>query len=263
MDYKTFKQDLTYACKKFTKEGKVLSAWGDNLFIQDGAFVYEGEHLDALEMFVLIKGYTPSSLMTMTYHDRWVGPKDGKSYEYHIQHYTGYNLSMVDVILEQAQISREDLYAFLDGLDNVEFTGKNDFYTVGTYIREKFIPLGVRSSLLSKKDHIYLDSPIDDELVQMFYSMTVRGKTTIYELKCARIKANLNPWERLYQVHAPEQFKGEKWYSMFLFFQLKHCQDEMEKGLRQEFERLLKKKGIAYTEEDVQAKLAQVQVVML
>lgn len=57
MDAKTFKQDLVYACKRFIKEGKIMSCHGDNLSIVEDKFVADGIHLDPLEMLCLVKGY--------------------------------------------------------------------------------------------------------------------------------------------------------------------------------------------------------------
>lgn len=264
MDHKTFKTDLTYACKKFAKEGKILSAWGDNLVIQDGAFVAEGDHLDALEMLTLIKGYVPTSLMTTIYHDKWVGPNDGVTYEYHTPHYTGFNLSLVDVLIEQAQIAREDLYSFLDGFDNIEPSVKSEFHTIGVYIREKFLPVGARAATLTKKDTMFMMPSLSGETVRKFYSFTVRGKPSIFECELTEV-ANFGakPGEKLYQVQAPVTFKGDKWYSMFLHDTLEESKAKIEADTRNEFARLLRKKSIAYTEEDVQAKLALIQVIML
>lgn len=69
------------------------------------------------------------------------------------KNYEVFNLRITNVVVEQAQISREDIYAFLNGFDSsrdlsliifplIKQEGSNAFYAVGFYIREKFLPVG-------------------------------------------------------------------------------------------------------------------------
>jgi hypothetical protein len=128
MDHKALKSDVTYALKKFTKEGKTITfeALADNMHLVDGQLVLTGNNIDVLEALVLVKGYQC--------------PKIEK----------GFSVPLVDIITEQGQIARTDFYEFMNGLENVIGNDKSEFYKVGVYIREKFTPVGVRAELLPK-----------------------------------------------------------------------------------------------------------------
>jgi hypothetical protein len=128
MDHKALKSDVTYALKKFTKEGKTITfeALADNMQLVEGQLVLTGNNIDVLEALVLVKGYQC--------------PKIEK----------GFSVPLVDIITEQGQIARTDFYEFMNGLENVIGNDKSEFYKVGVYIREKFTPVGVRAELLPK-----------------------------------------------------------------------------------------------------------------
>jgi hypothetical protein len=128
MDHKTLKTDLTYCLKKFQKEGKVLSAFDGNLEINDEKqFVLSGNEYDPLEALVLVKGWAPTAELISL---------------------KGYSFSLLGLLEQETGIAKSDWYAFLDGFDNVAFSGKNEFYSVGTYLREKFQPVGARTETL-------------------------------------------------------------------------------------------------------------------
>lgn len=136
MDHKALKSDMTYAMKKMIKEGKTLTyeVLADNLSLVDDKLVLSGESVDVLEAFVLVKGFTCT--------------KDQAAY----------GIPLADMISEQAQISKTDLYDFMDGLENVAGNDKSEFYKVGIYIREKFTPIGTRDVVLQRTR--YLDGTI-------------------------------------------------------------------------------------------------------
>lgn len=132
MDHKALKSDLTYALKKLTKEGKTITheVLADNLSLVDGKLVLSGDKVDVLEALVLVKGFVCS------------------------KEQAEYNIPLADILSEQAQVSKTDLYDFMDGLENVAGNDKTEFYKVGTYIREKFSPVGVRTETLQKAKFI-------------------------------------------------------------------------------------------------------------
>lgn len=132
MDHKALKSDMTYALKKMTKEGKTITheVLADNLSLVDGKLALTGDTVDVLEAFALVKGFTCT--------------KDQAAY----------NIPLADMISEQGQISKTDLYDFMDGLENVAGNDKTEFYKVGTYIREKFSPVGARTETLQKAKFI-------------------------------------------------------------------------------------------------------------
>lgn len=280
MDLKTFKTDLTYSCKKFAKEGVTLSAFGDHLSVDgEGKFVADGTELDALEMFVLVKGYVPTKEMLTIYHDKWQD-KDKQWHESHIPHHQIYNLSMVDVISEQAMIARSDIYSFLDGLDNVEPEVKSEFHTTGVYIREKFLPVGVREKTLTKAE--YQSSGVA-ELVKKFTIQSRRGATSIMEVEVELLSGMelLPAGEYRARIHKPTLFhqKVEKksvdgtkkvtmvpdvWHSLAFYDSLEEAKVALERTIRGGFEfEIRKNRRTEYTEEEVQAALAATQIVML
>lgn len=132
MDHKALKSDMTYALKKMTKEGKTITheVLADNLSLVDGKLTLAGSAVDVLEAFCLVKGFTCT--------------KDQAAY----------NIPLADMISEQGQISKTDIYDFMDGLENVAGNDKTEFYKVGTYIREKFSPVGTRTETLQKAKFI-------------------------------------------------------------------------------------------------------------
>jgi hypothetical protein len=128
MDHKALKSDLTYALKKLTKEGMTITfeALADTMRYEDGKLVLTGNQVDVLEALVFIKGYQCPPIEQ------------------------GFSVPLLDIISEQGQVAKSDLYDFLDGLENVAGNDKTEFYKVGVYIREKFIPVGVRTETLQK-----------------------------------------------------------------------------------------------------------------
>lgn len=286
MDLKQFKVDLTYSCKKFAKEGVTLSAFGDHLSInEEGKFVADGTELDALEMFVLVKGYVPTKEMLTIYHSKWED-KDGlirdkikgKIYESHIPHYTTFNLSMVDVIEEQAMIARSDLYAFLDGFDNVEAETKNEFHTAGVYIREKFLPVGAREKTLTKAEYKPDTSAVQVEREFTIYSR--KGKTCIMEVEVEVLSppstveytARVLAPSMLHQKTEKKRADGTKqvvlvpdvwcWHS--LQDTVEESKAKLEAMIRDGFAFEIRKgRRTEYTEEEVQTALAATEVIRL
>lgn len=128
MDHKALKSDMTYALKKMVKEGKTITfeILSDNLQLVDGKLTLSGDKVDVLEAFVLVKGYQCS------------------------KEQAAISVPLTDMISEQGQIAKSDLYDFMDGLENVAGNDKTEFYKVGVYLREKFTPVGVRTETLQK-----------------------------------------------------------------------------------------------------------------
>jgi hypothetical protein len=128
MDHKTLKSDLTYALKKLTKEGKTITfeVLADNLQYEDGQLILVGDKVDVLEALIFVKGFKCPPIEK------------------------GFSVPLTDIISEQGQITKTDLYDFMDGLEFVEGNDKSKFYEVGAYIREKFTPVGCRTEKLMK-----------------------------------------------------------------------------------------------------------------
>jgi hypothetical protein len=255
MDHKALKQDMTYALKKLQKDGRVLTAHGDNLEIKDKVFV-ESNQSDPLEAFVMMKGYAPTYEQISS---------------------IGYNVSLLDLLVENTAIAKSDWYAFLDGFDNVISYEKNEFYNVGVYLREKFSPIGARAVPLEPV--VFEGHTLTGEISIKFAINVNRGKTSIMEVKCEKVLSidnsysySLKPGEYKVRILAPASMFDKKpngvmvpsiQCNYFLFESFEAAQDKAEKDIRSGFERELRKKGIAFTEEDVAAKVALIQVIRL
>lgn len=152
MDHKALKSDMTYAMKKMTKEGKTLTheVLADNLSLVDDKLALSGESVDVLEAFVLVKGYQYVPVKEVS---DWTAP-DGTKCHYEWFHHEAFGFPLADMISEQGQIAKADLYDFMDGLENVAGNDKSEFYKVGVYIREKFTPIGTRDVTLQKTRYL-------------------------------------------------------------------------------------------------------------
>lgn len=251
MDHKALKQDLTYALKKMQKDGKVLTAHDDNLFIDKGSKTFvAGDQMGPLEAFVMMKGIAPTNDHLST---------------------IGCNISLLDLLSNNTGISKNDWYSFLDGFDNVVSFEKNDFYNVGTYLREKFSPVGMRQTPLEivfQKEFI-----LTGEVTNKFVIYSFKGKTAVMEVKCERLISMLEPaGEYRARILAPETLFEKKkdgtlvpsiYMSHALFDSATDALFKVEKDIESSFERNLRKKGIAYIPADIQAQLLLVKVINL
>lgn len=281
MDFKTLKQDLTYCCKKFAKESKTLSSFGDNLTIADGKFVSESEHLDPLEMLVLVKGYLPTQEQKTIYHEKWQDPQ-GEWHEAWIPHWSAFNLSMLDVLVEQAGLDRGDLYNFLDGFENILGCDneKTDYYQLGVYIREKFTPIGARTEpLKSLSNYVYR---IQDHRTpeRMFTVYTRKNEVSIVEAECYVLGPmdgilSLPEGEFCALVTAPEILYEKKkvkeknvlvpavFYSHSLFRDYNEALKQACVLIEQEFAFKLRKYNTPYTDVDVAAATLAIKLIKL
>lgn len=261
MDYKAFKQDLTYACKKFQKEGKLFTVDCDNLVIDaDGKFVSDGDALNPLEMLVLIKGYTPTLGMNRAY-----------------------NIYVSDVVEQQAQIPMSDIYAFYDGLENAYFEGSNEFYNVGVYIRDKFQPAGARKEMPSKT--IFQSAASQTKSERLFVIYSFKGDTSIMEVECQRLTQTECPFPSMKEgewaakILKPQSLWDKLpsgklvpsiWCGWAFYNSAEECREKFEAStrmsiLRSKSKRKLKDPEIVVevTEEEVTAVMDKVKTVYL
>lgn len=181
MDHKTLKSDLTYALKKLAKEGKTITfeVWPDNLQIVDGQYTLVGDKVDVLEALIFVKGL------------QYVPVKMDGCYEHE-----AFGLPLTDIISVQGQIAKTDLYDFMDGLEFVEGADKSKFYEVGTYIREKFTPVGCRAEKLVKPK-AEQERPTKLERRFIVHSRAIPGQKktgvpTVVEVECEIIRAPMS-----------------------------------------------------------------------
>lgn len=207
MDHKTLKSDLTYALKKLTKEGKTITfeVWPDNLQIVDGQYTLVGDKVDVLEALIFVKGlqYIPVKEVS-----DW--EYKGVKYHYEWFHHEAFGLPLTDIISEQGQIAKTDLYDFIDGLEFVEGNDKSKFYEVGAYIREKFTPVGCRAEMLMKPK---FEREIPTKLERRFivHNRAIPGQKkppapVVVEVECEIICA---PMSQIGDFEAARIFKPE------------------------------------------------------
>jgi hypothetical protein len=243
MDHKTFKTDLTYFCKRAQKDGKVLCTDCDNLSIDvDGKFVLEGQQAHPLEFFAVGKGYTPDMGMVRAYKE-------------------GYGFNISGVIDQQAQISMEDIYSFMNGFEHEIVSIKNEFYNLGVYIREKFMPPGFRDKPVVRPTY---QSPLSKNVVRKFYFVNTKANVGVYEIEAAQMTGfYLRSEEKRFKVQAPEFLNTEELMSWAVYDSAEECRVHAEESIRNGFVAGLRKRKIEYTEEDVQASINSLKVVML
>lgn len=272
MDHKALKSDMTYALKKMTKEGKTITheVFADNLSLVDGKLILTGDVVDVLEAFCLVKGFTCT------------------------KEQAAYNIPLADMISEQGQIAKTDLYDFMDGLENVAGNEKTEFYKVGVYIREKFSPVGVRAELLQKAKFIERSSV---ETVRRFviYNRVIpggcggsscskpgtKGLPSIVEVECevfkpilakegefaARILKPEFLWEptRVLQDGALKDVVLPQVYAHHAIYDsVEMAKEAAKRQVKGGFDFEVRKGRLAsYTEEELEARCSEVQVVML
>ena len=283
MDHKTLKSDLTYALKKLVKEGKTITfeVWPDNLQIVDGQYVLTGDKVDVLEALIFIKGlqYTPVKEVS-----DW--EYKGVKYHYEWWYHEAYGIPLSDIISEQGQIAKTDLYEFMDGLEFVEGNDKGKFYEVGAYIREKFTPVGCRSEKLLKpvfkeERHFKVERRF------IVHNRSIPGQKkppapTVVEVECeimhppfmkdgeftARILKPEWLWEEVQKL-MPDGKLGDVieppiYSSHSVYWNVNQATVYAERLIRSGFEFDIRKgKRESYTDEEFRAKCAEIQTIML
>lgn len=280
MDHKALKSDLTYALKKFTKEGKTITfeVWPGNLQIVDGQYTLVGDRVDVLEALIFVKGlqYIPVKEVS-----DWVDPQ-GVQHHYEWLHHEAFGIPHTDIISEQGQISKTDLYDFMDGLEFVEGNDKSKFYEVGAYIREKFTPQGTRTEKLMKP---VFKAEFVGELTRRFIvhnrplpGQKKGGGPTIVEVECeilhnpsmkegefaARIHTPKWLWEPVRKL-MPDGTLGEVveppvYSSHSVYWNVNQAEVYAERQIKASFEFEIRKgKREAYTDEEFKAKCAEIQ----
>lgn len=297
MDYKTLKSDLTYAIKKLTKEGKtftcewsplnlqkaitVIVSSGTVRRVESGDLFWEGSSFDALEALTFVKGYQYTPVKEVS---DWVDPQ-GVAHHYEWFHHEACGLPLADIVSEQGQIAKTDIYDFMDGLENIAGNDKSEFYKVGVYIREKFTPVGSRIEKLIKQKY---QEKAKVETVKKFVvhnrpmpGCRKNGLPSIIQVECeiftplltapgefaARIFKPESLWEptRVLQEGVLKDVNMPPVYcSHAIYDSLELAQAAAEQQIRGGFEFEIRKGRLtSYTEDDVKTKLAEVQVVML
>jgi hypothetical protein len=90
-----------------------------------------------------------------------------------------------------------------------------------------------------------------------------KGPPAIYECEVSVVTPKPDECkgdEQLYTVIAPAQFNGEKWYSQHFCDTLEQCKSKAEKMILLEVERLSRKKGEFFTQEDLQKKISEIEI---
>jgi hypothetical protein len=286
MDHKSLKQDLTYCLKKFQKDGKVLVCHGDNLEVvkvdEKNTYSFINDQYDPLAALVVIKGYEVTQEHTRMYYDSWVDEKGyfgtpGATIHNSYRHDQGYNLSLIDLLVKETGIAAADWYAFLDGFENVAFTGKNEYYNVGVYLREKFLPVDVRTEPLTKQ--VYLNQEVQGTTVRKFVVYSFKGKTQVVEAECQLmgtwddISINwMSPGEYKMRVLAPSllfekkpdgSFTPPAYMSHSLYDTAEEALEAAKKGLEAGYRRTCQKCKMEVNGQTLEEMLAKITTLLL
>lgn len=102
--------------------------------------------------------------------------------------------------------------------------------------------------------------------MKKFTRQTLKGRTTIYECEVSIVVPRpfgLHAGEDLYKFETPVKLKGEEWFSMFFQDSLEDCKSKVKEDIRCEFIRGKDKKDIIFSEKDIEAKLLEVEVLLI
>jgi len=283
MDHKTFKLDLIYIIKKLVKDGKSLTVDGGNLDLIDGKLTFTGNLFNPLEAIVLMKGYEYVPVNTIA---NWTDPQ-GILHQFNWNYHDVYGIPTIDIIVEQAQISREDVYHFLNGLENVGPVAQSEFYTVGSYIREKFSPLGIhKESLMPAVFKVSVENLLIYKKLFVEAGRPPRPKKgemptvaapTIVQVECVMASGLDDPsvmWcsnqEYYMKIVGPIGFlrnhhDGSPLLMLGhnLFWNTQQAMTAAKSIVRGTYEFNFRKKKIAFTEDEVEAKCNEIKEIML
>lgn len=294
MDPKTLKSDLTYAIKKLTKEGKTLTLdWNPSNLqvpvnetvrdattrrVEAGELTWEGSSFDALEALIFVKGFQCIPVKEV---DDWTSP-DGTHHHNEWFHHEAFGLPLLDIVSLQGQITKVDLYSFLDGLENAESASPKDpWYLVGVYIREKFAPVGARPETLRKVEYAPISS-LPTVKRWIVYNRPMPGckrggPPTIIEVECELLIGQDGPSARLLRpefVHEETRVLKDGvlkdvvlppvYMSHSIYETEQHALSKSQDLVRSEFEfEVRKKKRDSFTEQEVQDQVNLIQIVRL
>jgi hypothetical protein len=280
MDHKALKSDLTYAIKKLVKEGKTLARESGALeySMSEGHLVLVGDTFEALEALIFVKGlaYTPVKEV-----EDWVDPQ-GVPHHCEWFHHEAFGTPLLDIVSEQGQITKVDLYDFLDGLDFAEGNEKSEFYKVGVYIREKFTPVGVRTEKLLKPQFKPETGAMKLERRFIVYNKPMPGckrggPASIVEVECEIMHPPfLKEGEFTARIHKPEWLweptrvlrdgmlvevvEPPVYMSHAVYHNINQAQVAVERQVRNTLEFEIRKgKREAYTDEELKARYAEIK----
>jgi hypothetical protein len=299
MDIKTLKKDLIYAIKTLQKAGHTLYVSSEEMEYVDGKYqLYKGE-FNPFQALVLIKGWQPvpeyltylSSLeragvaqkVYSTYMKemevmRFAIPEDQAEYIAKapkvpaIEVPLGYTewSYLLPLLERETGIQSVDWYFLMDGFDFVAPTVKSEFYDLGVYLREKFLPADGRKEMLVPT--VYEQDLIKGPVIRKF-TIQSKGGTTILEVECQEIKEVLNPKHLSYKIFSPQSLWEKKpsgeivppiYQSHAIYDSADEAMKACERQIRGGFEFQIRKGRLtSFTEEEVLAKVSEVKTIHL
>lgn len=298
MDAKTLKKDLIYALKTFQKDGKILKVRAEEMEYIDGKYQLVAEEYDPFQALVLIKGWQPvpeyltylaSMKRTSEAHEefkRYMLTHKGilfDSLESEKAHLAsapnvpsvdaplGYTeWSYLSVLLErEAGLTTSQLYSFMNGFENVYQYPTDEFYDMGVYMREKFLPVDARKEMLKPKVFI----PVDTSPMIRKFVVQTRGVLSILEVEGQEIRDILPPHSISFKIFSPQSLWEKKpsgemvpttWRDHAIYASVDDALESCDRMIRHGFEFQVRKGRItSYTEEEIQAKLAEIKTIML
>lgn len=298
MDAKTLKKDLIYAIKTFQKSGKTLKVWSEEMEYIDGKYQLVAEEFEPFQALILIKGWQPvpeylsylsSMKRTSEAHEEFI--------RYISMHKTllfdcdasrvahlaaaprvpavdapfGYTeWSYTSVLLErEAGLTQAQLSSFQNGFDFAYQYPVDEFYEMGVYMREKFLPADGRKEML--KPSIFV--PADDKPMLKKFTLQTRGPLAILEVEGQEVRDVLPPHQISFKIFSPQSLWEKKpsgelvpviYAPHAIYDSVEEARASCERMIRSGFQFQVRKQKLeSFTEEDVQAKLAEVKTVML
>ena len=299
MDIKTLKKDLIYTIKTLQKDGKTLKVWAEDLDVVEGKYQLASNEFDPFQSLVLIKGWAPVpeflSYMASIERAKEAGEVFDKFMREHrtlmfdsdqsrLEHlakapkvpsveapfgYTewGYLLPLLE---RETSIQGADWYHLMNGFDFVAPTVKSEFYDLGVYLREKFLPADGRKEMLMPA--VYEEDIIKGPAVRKF-TIQLKGPKTVLEVECQEIKEVLNPLHVSFKILSPQSLWEKKpngqivfplYQSHAIYDSVEAAMKVCERQIRGAFEFEIRKGRLTtFTEEEVTAKLSEVKTIYL
>ena len=294
LDVKTLKKDLIYAIKTLQKDGKTLKVWAEDLSVVEGKYQLTSGEFDPFQALVLIKGWAPipeylSYVASME--------RTSKAHEEFMKYMTTHRTLMFDcdqsrldhlakapvvpavdcafgftewsyllpLLERETGILGPEWYQLMNGFDFVAPTVKSEFYDLGVYLREKFLPADGRKSMLAPA--VYEADLVKGPVIKK-YTLQSRGGTAVLEVECQEIKEVLNPQHISYKIFLPQSLWEKKpsgeivpplYQSHAIYDSADEAMKACERQIRTGFEFEIRKgRRTSFTEEEVLEKLSKV-----
>lgn len=177
LDAKMLKSDLVYAIKTLQKTGAILKVNSEEMEIIGGKYQLSSDEFDPIQALIMIKGWLPvaehltlvestqSVSLEYQYFAKYMNDCDAMTFTnaqsridhlgkapivrdvnapfgYHEHYY------ILALLTKETGIEAEQFHSMINGFDFAFQSSSDKFYTLGSYLREKFQPIDGRRELL-------------------------------------------------------------------------------------------------------------------